>query len=178
MHFTTISSDNLWIACSTIFWLYSSLVRGTCNQTCKNRLQKLHNNRTARVITGDTYNITIHAWNIVKAKMENVRWKKEEKTISLVKKVLNHMCPPKITSMFQIANNENYNLRSNNKMLMLPKPKTNAMIRSFSYAARVWNNRIQNRSYSFQQFVNIFPTLCWGWFLTLDNLIYFNIMTS
>ena len=32
---------------------YCSLVRGNCNQTCKDKLQKLHN-RAARVITGDT----------------------------------------------------------------------------------------------------------------------------
>ena len=55
------------------------------------------------------------------------------------------MCPPAIASMFQITNNENYNLRSNNKMLMLSKPKTNAMKRSFSYAAaKVWNNRVRD----------------------------------
>ena len=52
------------------------------------------------------------------------------------------MCPPAITSMFHIANNENYGLRSNNKTLTLSKPKTNAMKFCFSYlAAKVWNNR-------------------------------------
>ena len=52
------------------------------------------------------------------------------------------MCPPAITSMFHIANKENYDVRSNNKTLMLPKPKTNAMKRTFSYlAAKVWNIR-------------------------------------
>ena len=37
------------------------------------------------------------------------------------------MCPPAITSMFQIAKNENYDLRSNNKTVMLSKPKPNVM---------------------------------------------------
>ena len=65
--------------------------------------------------------------------------------ICLVNKALNHMCSPAIASMFQITNNENYNLRSNNKMLMLSKPKTNAMKRSFSYAAaKVWNSRVRD----------------------------------
>ena len=59
----------------------------------------------------------------------------------MVNKALNHRCPPAITSMFHIANNENYDLRSNNKMLMLSKPKTNAMKRSFSYLAAKVNNR-------------------------------------
>ena len=41
---------------------------------------------------------------------------------------------------FQISENIRYNLRSNNNMLMLAKPRTNAMKRSFSYkAAKVWN---------------------------------------
>ena len=58
------------------------------------------------------------------------------------------MCPPAIASMFQITNNENYNLRSNNKMLMLSKPKTNAMKRSFSYAAaKVWNTESEIQLY-------------------------------
>ena len=48
------------------------------------------------------------------------------------------MCPPAITSMFQIAKNENYDLRSNNKTLMLSKLKTNAYL-----AAKVWNNRVR-----------------------------------
>ena len=61
--------------------------------------------------------------------------KKEEQIIDLVNKALNHMCPPAITSMFQIAKNENYDLRSNNKTLMLSKPETNAMKRSFSCLA-------------------------------------------
>ena len=52
------------------------------------------------------------------------------------------MCPPAITSMFHSANNENYDLRSNNETLMLSKPKTNATKTSFSYlAVKVWNNR-------------------------------------
>ena len=37
------------------------------------------------------------------------------------------MCPPAITSMFQIAKNENYDLRSNNKTVMLSKPQTNVL---------------------------------------------------
>ena len=35
---------------------YCSLVWGNCNQTCKDKLQKLHN-RAAREITGDTYDV-------------------------------------------------------------------------------------------------------------------------
>jgi hypothetical protein len=37
--------------------------------------------------------------------------------------------------MFKISNSDKYNLRSNNKMLMLTKPATNSMKRTFGYAA-------------------------------------------
>ena len=39
-------------------------------------------------------------------------------------------------------NNEKYQLRNNNLVLMLSKPKTNAMKRSFSNTgAKIWNNQ-------------------------------------
>ena len=122
---------------------YCSLVWGNCNQTCKDKLQKL-NNRAARVIKGDTYEVR-SSEILLKLKWETLDKRREEQIICLVNKALNHMCSPAIGSMFQITNNENYNLRSNNKMLMLSKPKTNAMKRSFSYAAaKVWNNRVRD----------------------------------
>ena len=105
-----------------------------------NKLQKLHN-RAARVITGDTYDVR-SSKILLKLGWETLDKRREEQMIDMVNKALNHMCPPAITSMFHIANNENYELRSNDKTLMLSKPKTNAMKRSFSYlAAKVWNNR-------------------------------------
>ena len=40
------------------------------------------------------------------------------------------------------SNIENYQLRDNNLVLMLSKPNTNAMKRSFSYAAaKIWNSQ-------------------------------------
>ena len=47
--------------------------------------------------------------------------------------------------MFKISNSDKYNLRSNNKMLMLSKPKTNSMKRTFGYAAaKDWNYNSKN----------------------------------
>ena len=117
---------------------YYSLVCGNCNQTCKDKLQKLHN-RAPRVITADTYDVR---WSeiLLKLRWETLDKRREEQMIDMVNKALNHMCPPAIISMFHIANNENYALRSNNKTLMLSKPKTNAMKRRFNYlAAKFWN---------------------------------------
>ena len=81
--------------------------------------------------------------------------------IDIIDKALNHMCPSAITSMSHIANNENYDLRSNNKTLMLSKLKSNAIKRSFSYLAdKVWDNRtretIAPQNWNFNYIVNVF----------------------
>ena len=65
------------------------------------------------LVTGDTYDIRPHEI-LLKRKWKTLDERSEEQTISLVNKALNYMCPPNITSMFQIAHNKNYNLRSNN----------------------------------------------------------------
>ena len=44
--------------------------------------------------------------------------------------------------MFKISKSEKYNLRNNNQVLPLSKPKTNAMNRYFRYLrANVWNKQ-------------------------------------
>ena len=44
--------------------------------------------------------------------------------------------------MFKFPNNEKYQFKNNNLVLMLSKPKTNAMKWSFSYTgAKIWNNQ-------------------------------------
>ena len=45
-----------------------------------------------------------------------------------------------MTSMFNVADNKNYSLRSNNTDYSLDKPKTNYLKKSISYSAgRLWN---------------------------------------
>ena len=85
--------------------------------------------------------------------------------------------------MFHIANNENYDLRSKNKTLMLSKPKTNTMKRSFSYlATKVWNNRTretvvpQNRNFNYT--VNVFHRYFGNDFYTFYILQYLNILST
>ena len=110
---------------------YCSLVWANCSQTLKNKVQRLQN-RTARVITGDSYDIR---------SKDKLGWKNlEERRISqnrskCVTKALQGKCPENINAMFIPSNIENYQLRDNNLVLMLSKPNTNAMTRSFSYAA-------------------------------------------
>ena len=115
------------------------MVWGNCGEVLKEKLQKLHN-RAARVITGDTYEI--RSFDILK----KLNWKtlgerRKEQKIVYVPKALTSKCPENITNMFKISKSDRYNLRSNNKTLMLPKPKTNLMKRTFGYtAAKGWNH--------------------------------------
>ena len=52
-------------------------------------------------------------------------------------------CPETITDMFKLSDSNRYELRSNKTKLMLSKPKSNSMKRTFSYAAaKVWNKEI------------------------------------
>ena len=101
----------------------------------------LRENYFEDLITGDTYDIRSKdvlsklGWN-------NLEERRNSQTISYVNKALQKNCPEGITEMFQFSCNDNHNLRSNNLMLRLAKPKTNAMKKSFSYAAaNIWNSQ-------------------------------------
>ena len=119
---------------------YCSLVWVNCSQTLKNKVQRLQN-RAARVITGDSYDIRS------KDILNKLGWKNLEEgrisqTEAYVTKALQEKCPENINAMFMPSNIENYQLRDNNLVLMLSKPNTNAMKRSFSYAvAKIWNSQ-------------------------------------
>ena len=57
-----------------------------------------------------------------------------------MRKILKNEVPALISELFQTLSNDQYNLHSNDTMLKLAKPKTNAMKRSFSYyVAKAWN---------------------------------------
>ena len=109
---------------------YCFLVWQNCNLTLQSKLQKLQN-RAARVITGDS-------WEICSTDvLSKLNWRplnqlRLEGMLLFMRKVLKNEFPNSITEQFQIAVNDQYNLRSNHTMLMLPKPRTNAMKRSFS----------------------------------------------
>ena len=122
---------------------YCSMVWGNCGEGSKEKLQRLQN-RAARVITGDTYEI--RSTDILK----KLNWKtleerRKEQKLAYVAKALSNQCPENVSTMFKISNSDKYNLRSNNKMLILSKPKTNSMKRTFGYAAaKDWNYNSKN----------------------------------
>jgi hypothetical protein len=88
--------------------------------------QRLQNG-AVRVITGDTYEI--RSTDILK----KLNWKtleerSKEQKLAYVAKALSNQCHENVSTMFKISNSDKYNLRSNNKMLMLLKPKSNLML--------------------------------------------------
>ena len=110
---------------------YCSLVWGNCNNTLN----------VARVISGDTYDIRSEGI-LRKFGWRNLDDRRTSQILSHVNKALHKKCPNRINEIFELSENEKYNLRSNNLMLMLSKPNTNAMKRSFSYAAaKIWNTQ-------------------------------------
>ena len=128
---------------------YCSLVWANCSQTLKNKVQRLQN-RAARVITGDSYDIRS------KDISNKLRWKNlEERRISqteaYVTKALQGKCPENINAMFIPSNIENHQLRDNNLVLMLSKPNTNAMKRSLLRCCKnLEYSRCQNSERSFR----------------------------
>ena len=63
-----------------------------------------------------------------------------EHLLVLTLKILQGEAPIPLSELFTISENVKYDLPNNNNMLTLPKPKTNAIKKAFSYkAARVWN---------------------------------------
>ena len=142
-----VSQDTLELMyCSLVlpYFDYCSLVWDNCSQTLKDKVQKLQN-RAARVITGDNYDIR-SSDILKKLGWNNLQDRRNSQTINYVTQALFKKCPEGINQMFHVSDNDNYNLRSNDLVLGLSKPNTNAMKRSFSYAAaKIWNSQSKTK---------------------------------
>ena len=83
---------------------YCSMVWGNCGEGSKEKLQRLQN-RAARVITGDTYEI--RSTDILK----KLNWKtleerRKEQKLAYVAKALSNQCPENVSTMFKISNSD------------------------------------------------------------------------
>ena len=113
--------------------------------TMKTSLQKLQNG-AGRVITGDSYDIRSEQV-LGKLGWKTLEERREIKLTKYMSKVIEGDCPEILSNLFKKCNNEKYNLRSNGKLLRLPKPNANSMKRSFSYkVAKVWNQQIDKNN--------------------------------
>ena len=106
----------------------------TCGKVLKDKLQVLQN-RAARVIAGarfDTLSVNV---------LESLQWttldiRRDGLKSVLLYKILNEQSGPSLGQAF-VKNkdlNRDHNLRSNDNDLVLPKPKTNFLKRSFRYS--------------------------------------------
>ena len=105
------------------YFNYCSTVWHNFNSDHFNKLQKLHK-RAACVITRSTYNKPptqifkkLH-WRPIK-KMLN------DRDVIMTFKALKGLLPVYLMHLFNISNNNSYQLPSNNRNLCLPKPRTN-----------------------------------------------------
>ena len=110
----------------------------TSHCACASKLFILQK-RAARVITGDTYEVRSMQT------LDSLNWLPIEELLKqrqliMTFKVLTGRSPQYLGKLFSVSQNDNYNLRSNQIKLNLPKPKTSFLKRSFSYrAAKSWN---------------------------------------
>ena len=79
--------------------------------------------------------------------LKKLDWKtlgerRTEQQLKYVSKALTCQFHNNISDMFKLHNSDRYELKNNKNKLMLLKPKTNSMKRTFGYAAaKVWNER-------------------------------------
>ena len=112
---------------------------GSATNNVLEKFQIMQNSAT-RILTGSSYEIPSGDllrqlnWKTLKERRQN------KKTI-LMYKVNHGLAFEPVNKLFQIANNQDYSLRSNLNNFLPDKPNTNFVEKSISYAgAQCWNN--------------------------------------
>ena len=102
-------------------------------------MQKIQN-RAVRIDTDESYEIRSSDllrklnWPILKERRPH------QKAMFMFK-VKNEQVAQSVAELFSVTNNENHELRSNNKTFLTDKPKTNFLKESIGYSgASYWNN--------------------------------------
>ena len=104
-------------------------------------VKQVYSKKTLGVIIDDKL-----CWN---EQIDNI-CKKESKGIGMLRRGKPFVSTETLKNFkyVKISKSDRYNLRSNNKMLMLSKPKTNSMKRTFGYiAAKVWNHNKNSNNF-------------------------------
>ena len=120
---------------------YCSPLWDTCGKVYKDKLQKLQN-RAGRVIIGARFDVS------PPDVLEDLQWstldvRRDRLKSVFMYKILNEQSAPSLgEKCINIKDlNREYNPRSNDTDLALPKPKTNYLKRSFKYSGAVlWNS--------------------------------------
>ena len=126
--------------------------------TMATRLQKLNNLHAGRVIREIGYEVRSSnirsqlGWSILAERRTNHK-------LTMMYKILRDEAPIYLKNDFILSNDGVYNLRGSNVNVILPKPKTNFLKKSFKFSgAKLWNNlplntKLQNTLLSFKRHI-------------------------
>ena len=117
---------------------YCSAVWDGSTQQLSEKLQKLQN-RAIGVITKSSYD-TSSRFLLDSLGWGNLSVGRAKQKANLMYKCINNLAPAYLCNLFA-PRTPNYYFRNAKKKLMLPKPRTDYLKRSFSYSgALLWNN--------------------------------------
>ena len=107
-------------------------------QHLSEKLQKLHN-RAIRVILKSSYDTSSRSL-LNSLVWDRLSVRRATQKANLMYKCINNLAPAYLCNLFA-PRTPNYYFRNAKKKLMLPKPRTDYLKRSFSYSgALLWNN--------------------------------------
>ena len=119
---------------------YCSVVWDSIDMSLADQLQKLQN-RAARIITGAPY--TVHTCEIF-SKLGWITLAQERKCqkATMIHKIMNNCAPSYLSEMLENQfGPTNYNLRSSEKSIQIPKVRTKCYKRSFAVSGPIlWNS--------------------------------------
>ena len=117
---------------------YCSTVWNGLTQQLSEKVQKLQN-RAIRVITKSGYD-TSSRFLLNSLGWDNLSVRRVKQKANLMYKCINNLAPAYLCNLFAPIS-PSYYFRNAKKKLMLPKPRTDYLKRSFSYSGAVlWNN--------------------------------------
>ena len=107
-------------------------------QQLSEKLQKLQNH-AIRVITKSSYD-TSSRLLLNSLGWDNLASRRAKQNANLMYKCINNLPPAYLSNLF-VLRISNYDFRNAEKKLLLPKPRTDYLKRSFSYSGAIlWNN--------------------------------------
>ena len=122
---------------------HCSMVWGNATDNVLEKLQKIQN-KVSRILTGSSYQIPSSDL-LRKLNWKTLKERRDNKKAILTCKVKHGLASEAMDKLFQIANKQNYSLRSNLNNFVADKPNTNLMKKSISYAGvQCWNNLSSN----------------------------------
>ena len=123
---------------------YCSAVWDGLTQQLSEKLQKLQN-RAIRVITKSSYD-TSSRFLLNSLGWDNLSVRRAKQKANLMYKCINNLAPAYLCNLFA-PRTPNYYFRNAKKKLMLPKPRTDYLKRSFSYHNTLYLRRVARNSY-------------------------------